>query len=502
MPLNFAAPESFAALKEFLDEANYTEEATCKRLGIEGLHELPAGKHPETRGQAADQFDVLVRLFMLGRYVEHSRIRALLPAAVHASAEQLGLLIRDDADPARCYSPASLYPAAGLHLVSDRWNNPDGSPFTAPEDVVYPAITKNTKVFLEMLPSTPCERFLDLCSGTGVAALRTVASGNAREAWATDIADRSTRYAEFNRRLNGLTGVTTLTGNVYEPVGDLTFDRIVAHPPYVPALETKWVFRDAGQEGEQITRRVVAGLPRHLQPGGRLYCLALGLERDSESFEQRVREWLGARQAEFDVLLIELETYSPERLASLPVLSGQRTLKEYRQWRTLFEKAGAKEFFYGFIIIQRHSAPRPAFTMRRTAGRHTGSPETEWLLEWETASAKPEFIPTLLDARPVATTRFELVVSHRVQDGTLAPAGFGLKTDHPFDLECTIQAWTAQLISCCDGTMTGRELYEYCLTNNLIRSEITVEDFAGLLRSLVAGGFVEIAGFTPPAAGE
>jgi hypothetical protein len=335
-----------------------------------------------------------------------------------------------------------------------------------------------------------------------VAALRTIASGSAREAWATDIADRSTRYAEFNRRLNGLTGVTTLTGNVYEPVGDLTFDRIVAHPPYVPALETKWVFRDAGQEGEQVTRRVVAGLPRHLQPGGRLYCLALGLERDSESFEQRVREWLGARQAEFDVLLIELETYAPERLASLPVLSGQRTLKEYRQWRTLFEKAGAKEFFYGFIIIQRHSAPRPAFTMRRTAGRHTGSPETEWLLEWETASAKPEFIPTLLDARPVATTRFELVVSHRVQDGTLAPAGFGLKTDHPFDLECTIQAWTAQLISCCDGAMTGRELYEYCLTNNLIRSEITVEEFAGLLRSLVAGGFVEIAGFTPPAAGE
>ena len=502
IPLRFGSPKSFATLKGFLENTNYTEPAIVERLNLESLHEIPAGKRPAALRPTDDPLDLLISFFTLGDYAAHGAMRSLLPAAVRTSIEELGLAVRDAADPERYSSPVALYPVGDLHIVSDRWRNPDGSPFTAPDDVVYPAITRNTKVFLDMLPPVACERFLDLCSGTGIAALRAVASGSAREAWAADIAERSTRFAEFNRLLNGLSNVTMLTGDVYEPVQDLTFDRIVAHPPYVPALATKWVFRDAGEEGEQITRRVVAGLPRHLRPGGRLYCLALGLELEKEPFEQRLRDWLGDRQAEFDILLVELETYTPERVASLPVLSGQRSFREFQQWKTLFEKTGVKEFFYGLILIQRQSAPRPAFTVRRTASASSGSPEVEWLLGWQTVSAGPDIVSTLLDSKPVASPHFELTVSHRFRGGTLTPAGFGLKTERPFDMECKIQPWTAQLIAKCDGAMTGRDLYEFCRERELIIEEVTVEEFAGLLGSLVAGGFVEIEGFTPPAAKE
>jgi tRNA1(Val) A37 N6-methylase TrmN6 len=37
--------------------------------------------------------------------------------------------------------------------------------------VVYHAVTVNTCHFLETLPNEPCDSFLDLCSGSGVAAL-------------------------------------------------------------------------------------------------------------------------------------------------------------------------------------------------------------------------------------------------------------------------------------------------------------------------------------------
>jgi methylase of polypeptide subunit release factors len=91
--------------------------------------------------------------------------------------------------------------------------------------------------------------------------------------------------AEFNRLLNGLNNLTTIQGDLYERLGDLTFDHIVAHPPYMPVLIRAQIFYDRGSDGEQVTRRIVMGLPRYLRPGGCFYCLAQGSDRDSAPFE-------------------------------------------------------------------------------------------------------------------------------------------------------------------------------------------------------------------------
>ena len=501
IPLQFAPPERFATVREFLAQTGYTAEAILNRLNFNGLHEILTGRRPAEGRPAADCLDLLIQLFLLGDRVEEAVLEAHLPAPVRTAMEELGLLAGDQQTGGR-YAPVLLYPVKELYIASDRFSNPDGSPFTAPDDVVYPAITKNTRAFLDLLPATPCERLLDLCSGTAVAALDAVATGAARRAWAADIAERSTGFAEFNRRLNRLTGVEMLTGDVYEPVQGESFDRIVVHPPYVPSLETKWVFRDGGAEGESVTRKVVSGLPDHLQPGGRLYCLALGAEHREESFEQRLRRWLGEKEGEFDLLLVELETYTPEKVAFLPVLAGQRSHREYQKWRDLFARSGIERFVYGLIVLQRQETPRPAFTARRTAGPRSGSPEIEWLLDWQTRSAGADFRLSLLEARPLYSPHLELLVSHRPEGGSLTPAGFRLKTEYPFEMECEIQPWTAQLIARCDGGMTGRELFEFCRREGLIRGSVTAEDFTVLLQSLVAGGFVAVEGVSGTGAAE
>src|SRR5690606_29151931 len=126
-------------------------------------------------------------------------------------------------------------------------------------DFVFSAITSLTGTFLSQLPDAPCERCLELCAGTGTAAL--AAAKQAGHVWATDLTARSTRFAEFNARLNNLQNVTAVQGDLYEPVLGLTFDRIVAHPPYVPATETQMVYRDGGEDGEQVIRGILQGLP-------------------------------------------------------------------------------------------------------------------------------------------------------------------------------------------------------------------------------------------------
>src|SRR5207245_1035784 len=158
----------------------------------------------------------------------------------------------------------------GLYIVSDRSRPEEGVEGQPPEDFVYPAIVPNTELLLELAPCQPCDAFLDLCSGTAIAALVAAKSG-ARQAWAFDITGRSTHFAEFNRRLNGIANMTPATGDLYEPAGDLTFDRIVAHPPYVPVYRPQLIFDSGGHDGEQIVRRIIEGLPRYLRPGGRFY---------------------------------------------------------------------------------------------------------------------------------------------------------------------------------------------------------------------------------------
>ena len=230
-----------------------------------------------TDGQNAaphDALDVLVRLFLDNESLSWSETTALLPPDGVEAMRSLGLIRDHRTDPSRVVATVLLYHTQSLYIASDvaLLADGDGSRWW---DLVYAAITTNTLNFLETMPRGRCESFLDLCSGTGVAALL-AATTFADHAWAIDVTDRSTEFARFNARLNGIENVTMLSGDLYAPVADLTFDRIVAHPPYVPSRETKMVYRDGGADGEEVTRRIIAGLPKHLNPGGSFHCTLHG----------------------------------------------------------------------------------------------------------------------------------------------------------------------------------------------------------------------------------
>ena len=449
LPLRFGPPECFQTLKAFLKDSGYTEQAVCERLGFEAPFECLTRALPEPAREIHDPTDLLLNLFLVGCSVKTRLLREFFPPKALEAIEAVGLLEGDEA--AVCHASVVLYPVRDLYIASDRWTNPDGSHFAPRTDIVYPAITKNTYRFLGMLPPEPCGRFLDLCSGSGVAALA-AASSYARHAWAVDITERSTRFAEFNRLLNGVDNMTTLQGDLFEPVGGLTFDRIVAHPPYVPASGAHWIFQDAGALGEEITRRAVGGLARHLSPGGRFYCLALGADCREQPLENRLRAWLGERESEFDVLVAVIETHTPERIASLPLLRGEITHAESTARRAAFEKAGVERFVYAFLVIQRMGEDgRAGFTARRQAGRRTAGAELEWAMRWESVAASPAARPLLLKERPVLAKNLELAVIHRVEEGALAPAHFTLQTDYPFSMESRVHPWTAALAGVCDG---------------------------------------------------
>ncbi|MGA2073060.1 MAG: class I SAM-dependent methyltransferase [Terriglobia bacterium] len=531
LPLRLEPSPQFAFLRDFLRSSDFYEPPICRRAGLTGLDEFLAGDR--VRGILSDQSDglgVLIRLLLLGESLEVKVLETAIPAGVVEAMKELGLLIQDPTDfappltplpnrggesgegvallrrregespmgaPAKMCASVALYPVGELFIASDRWTVAQGNAGELWGDFVFPAITPNTSQFVATLPQEPCESCLDLCSGTGVAALDAARRGS-HASWAVDITERSTQMAEFNRLLNGFNNVTVMQGDLYEPLGDLTFERIVAHPPYMPVLSRAQVFYDGGADGEQVTRRIVMELPRHLRPGGRFYCLAQGSDREDAPLEQRVRAWLGEAQSEFDLLVIVRQDQAPLNTALQYAVKAKGGGRAAQQMRDALKGLGVQNMVYGWLIIQRRDEARPVFTVRRSVGRILSRREVAWLLKWETAAVNPAFIDGLADAHPVATPSLELHTVHRMKDGELQPEQFELHTEYPFNVECRVQPWVGFLLPQCDGTSTVRQLHEFCRQNKFIDPETPLAEFTKLLAVFISGGFLEVEEFRLP----
>ena len=491
----------YEELRRFLETSDYSETTICAKLGLHRLADYDM--EPSRRAALpapVDAADVLIRLFLAGDALGREVVDAHLDAHATALLDAMGLLGTTEAG--RCMGTVALYPVDGFLIASDRWSHPDGSAFEAPADTVYPALVRNTRLFLDLLPDGACQSCLDLGSGTGIAAFIAARNG-AIESWAADIAQRSTQFAEFNRELNDVIRVSTINSDLYEQLGGRTFDRIIAHPPYMPVLTPKWVFLSGGEDGEEITRRIVEGLPGHLREDGLCCSLTMGTDRQDAPFELRVRNWLGVKQNEFDVALIVRRIVEPQQFAMSTAPFEPRSRADAHAWRELFARLGVVSLVYGFLLIRRRlDLSRPALTIRRMAAPDFGRADWQWMLAWESAAASEQAAAIILDSPLHASRRTDFEVVHGLTDEGWSPKSYQLRIDRPFAMNCAAEPWAANLIGLCDGQLTGRQHFQHFSEEGFIPPGTTEADFADAVAPLVSGGFIEVEGFRPPQAAE
>lgn len=488
IPLIVDAPQrTFDEARELLQHAGYTESAICQLMGLTRINgfELDATlRKPRVLPAAPSPLDVLARLFLedeavAAQYVSHRGWDLLFDLGLLARHGENGLLVS---------STVMLYPVGSIYTVADRQLPYDGDPKPI-DDIVYPAIVPNTGLFLDLAAPAACDAFLDLCAGTGIAALLAARAG-AKHTWSCDVAKRSTVFAEFNRRLNGLDNVTAAEGDLYEPVRGLMFDRIVAHPPYVPVFRHQFIFDSGGQDGEQVVRRIIEGLPEHLCEGGTFHSLLMGSDRD-QPYEQRVRGWLGAAHAQFDISFVVRRTLDPQAFAADNIVRAKGSTSDIAEWRKFFKDLGVTSMAYGFLTIRRHGGHRAPFTERRQTGKRSGPEEHRWLMGWESSLADRGASP-LLDARPRANPEIDMRVHHVFQNNQWVPKSYLLETDHPFSMQLDAQPWMAYAISVADGTYSGREIFERLKREQVLSADSSADDFAETLALLVSGGFLRV----------
>lgn len=474
MTPNLGIPEQFAALRRFLRESDYTEGAILSRMGISRLSE---SLRMLSSSPADDLLELMIQLFLLGESVSKADVDRYLPEGALALLMEFGLIgARDD----RWLANVALYPCESLYIISDRNREPELPEARAGK--VFAAITPNTEEFLAMLPDRRCPAFLDLCSGTAVAALA-AASRYAVEAFAYDISERSGHFAEFNRRLNHLPNVTIACGDLYRPAGRRTFDRIVAHPPYVPSLRPTLLLRDGGEDGEVLTRRIIQGLPAYLEPGGRFYGLALVAHVRGESFADRVRGWLHEAQEEFDVAVIVRKVLDPERLI-FDNWAPHAQAGDLMRWQSILEKGRIEAFHYCTIILQRRAEVRPVITVTRRAGARYEPQEVEDLLTWELSARAVD------DLRPMAREGIAVEARRMLEGGKWGTDEYRYRVEAPFQAVQDGPGWIAALLERCDGTRTTRELFGEVAQE---RPGLEYAEFADSVRDLTGASFLKTA---------
>lgn len=491
MPPRIGTTEEFDAARRLFQECGYTAERICERLKVPSFDRYILRFVPDVSSNPIDDaLDAANRLFADCRYLEETTARRVMPPGAIEAFTALNLLARDSRRPESLYAPSPIYPVGPVLTVCDRGYSPDGEKTQPPLDTVYPAVLDNTLSFISRLPMEPCEAVLDIGTGTGVAAM--IMAPIAKHVWATDITARSAHFAEFNRRLAGLDNVTVLQGDLYAPVEGLTFDRIVTHPPYVPAKKAKFIFREGGADGEQIIRAIVEGLPTHLRPGGRFFSVVLGSDREGEPFEARIRKWLGERHEEFDIVVVSDFVRTPADQIACSVAENTTNAEEVQFWRETWVGNKTEFLLHASILIQRHAAAREPITDRRQAGidfqgRHLG-----WLLEFEEETRRPEGIAKLLDSPLTISPTCHFRIAHAVQDGRFVPEEFHFEGQTPFRSAARCPAWMARTICACDGVKTGNAHFAVLKDSGAIPAEATPAQFARMIAALITNGILEV----------
>ena len=216
---------------------------------------------------------------------------------------------------------AERVPAA--YLMGRMWFA--GLEFEVDERVIVPRSPFAELVAAQFRPWIDPARvrsILDVGTGSGCIAIACALAFPEARVDAVDLSPAALEVAARNVARHGVGGRLALhRGDVYAPLGERRYDLIVSNPPYVSDAEMDALPQEyrhepdmalrAGRDGLDVVRRLLAGAPRHLEPGG-LLAVEVGDsdERLAAAFPRLPFTWLEFEHGGGGVFVINREQLS------------------------------------------------------------------------------------------------------------------------------------------------------------------------------------------------
>jgi len=164
---------------------------------------------------------------------------------------------------------------------------------------------------------------LDLCTGSGCLAILAAESFPHARVDAVDLSKDALAVATQNVADHGMTErIALVESDLFAALDGRTYDVIVSNPPYVNAesmavLPPEYQAEPAlalgsGEDGLDVTRRILAAAPAHLNPGGVLV-VEIGHNRDAleAAFPTLPFTWLDTAAGDQFVFLLRREEFAP-----------------------------------------------------------------------------------------------------------------------------------------------------------------------------------------------
>jgi len=375
-PLDRLKRERVRDLRERLRTLGYDAKTICARLGVTSLRGLSefCFYYPiyRRRLRAGSELDHAILLLFLQSDLGAAEVRRVFPGSLLDWLLDAGVVIELPGDSAsRIRSTIILHPYADYVFASDPfyfWEGLERRRAVGRE--VYIVGTDS----LDLADATlrrPVRRVLDLCTGCGIHAI--LAAAHADSALGVDINPRAVSFARFNAALNGVPNVSFLQGDLYDPVAGQIFDLIIANPPFVaaPPEDGQHLYRDGGNRGDDVLKRIVVGLPDHVSPGGLFQSVGHIVVGSEAEREERLRGWLG--NGGFGVFALDLALLDREQLAylqnfgSLGLVMYHHYAREVTRWLEHLERVGIERVAHSLLAIRRRAAFH--FQVTTLAGR-------------------------------------------------------------------------------------------------------------------------------------
>ncbi len=458
--LAFRDERDFDRARDVLRAADYTEAGIGRALGREQILGMPTSELPQALRRTRDPspLHTLVRLFFLGVPAPIQAARdALAPMPLDAWAEAglLGLLDSDR----QVAGQVQLWPLEGLMLAVDLpWmrTGPVASDFVLPPGPI-------TTQLAHVMVRRPCERALDL--GTGSGALALMAAPHAQTVTATDMNERAVQFTRFNARLNRTGNVRCLAGNLFEPVAGERFGLIVCNPPFVISPTQRFLFRDSGERGDVFCRRLARAAVEHLETGGFFQFTANLAHQAGRPWRSDLEAWFEGLGC--DVLVLVKSTETASEYAMTWILSTESkdvgvVPRLYDDWMTYFEREGIEAVSYVFVAMRRAAAGKTWIHVDDPPCWIHGPCGDEVLrfFECRDAFGGPDRVEDLLGARPRLSPQIKIEQEYSAASGRLELSHVRVQKTGGLQYPLAIHPNVARLLANCDGARTVGQLLQ------------------------------------------
>jgi len=486
--VTFDDPDDFRRLREVFEKAGYTDRSILDVLGVRDFPSLKGTDVPLLLRRTKEQspLHTLIRLFLIETGCEADAVRDAFHPLAPETLIKAGI-VRIDSDVVT--AAVKILPYRGLYIAFDL---PSLLRSGQKKDYVM-GIGSSTLTLANLTVRKPSRLTLDLGTGCGIHAF--LAAGHSGSVLATDLNPRALAFAAFNARLNNMSHVHCLQGDLFVPVTGRTFDLVVSNPPFVISPESEYIYRDGGLEGDGITRKIVSQVPQYLNEGGYCQILCNWAELSGQDWKDRLHSWFEGTGCDAWVLRsesLDAETYALTWIRHTEKSGTGQFSVQFEKWMAYYEAQGIVSMGAGVITMRRNSGSTNWFRADEAPERMLG-PCGEHIVR---GFASRDFLQTVKDDAMLLETKLSISPDVRLErkarpaDKGWADEMMQLRLAQGLSFSGNIDPYMANLIVKCDGTRPLGDLLDEMAKALAADTDSLAPAFCTIIRDLVGRGFL------------